>query len=167
METILKLLVARLVVKTSELFKQMNQHPMMSDNYLLSVVFIDFEKLKPKHQLDFEVYVQIMLLYVMGWLDEYLNDIENENQKKQFEVLLLCWFFKYLIGTPIHINNSSEFLRLQSEVDGFISDDRISKIKKQTIIQLGRWNASFDKDESKSDYTLALILNEWMKFKVL
>jgi hypothetical protein len=167
METIFKLLIARLIAKTAELFDQMNQDPMMSDNYLLSVAFIDFKNLKPRKQLDVEAYTQIMLLYVMGWLDEYLREIDIENDKNQIEVLILCWFFKYLNGTSIQIKNSTEFLRLQSEIDKFISDDRISKIKKQTIIQIGSWNAAFDKTDGGNDYNLAIVLNEWMAFKEL
>jgi len=166
METVFKLLVARLIVKASELFKQLNQKPMMSDNYLMSVAFIDFEKLKPKKKLDTKIYIQILLVYMMGWLEEYLDEIQDENQKNQTLFFLLCQLYKYLIGLPIHIKDDNEFLLLQQEIFNCISDDRLAKSKK-TISQFGRSNAAFDKDEEVSDTTLVLILNEWMQFKSL
>jgi len=167
METIFKLLVARLIVKASELFKQLNQKPMMSDNYLMSVVFIDFKKLKPKKKLDTKIYIQILLLYVMGWLQEYLNEIQDEHQRNQTLYFLLCQFYKYIVGAPIHINNDAEFALLQSDINNFIFDDCIATKNRQIIIQMGRWNAACDKDEDETDTSLALILNEWMQFKGL
>ena len=167
METIFKLLVARLIVKASELFKQLNQKPMRSDNYLMSVVFIDFEKLKPQKKLDTKIYIQILLVYMMGWLEEYLDEIQDEHQKNQTLFLLLCQFYKYLIGSPIHINGDNEFLMLQQEIFNCISDDRLTKNKQKTITQFGSRNAACDKEEDATDTSLALILNEWMQFKNL
>ena len=167
METIFKLLVARLVVKASELFKQVNATPMLDSNYLLSVAFIDFEKLKPKNKLDQRTYIQIMLLYMMGWLEEYLDEIQDENQKNQTLFYLLCQFYKYLIGTSVHIKNDGEFVLLQQEIFQCISDSRLTKNKQKKITQMGKWNAACDKGEDAIDTSLALILNEWMQFKEL
>jgi hypothetical protein len=167
METVFKLLVARLIVKASELFKQLNQKPMMSDNYLMSVAFIDFEKLKPQKKLDTKIFIQILLVYMMGWLEEYLDEIQDEDQKNQTLFFLLCQFYKYLIGSPIQIKDDNEFLLLQQQIFNCISDHRLNKHKQKTITQFGRCNAACDKDEDETDTSLALILNEWMQFKSL
>jgi hypothetical protein len=167
METIFKLLVARLVAKASELFSQVNEKPMLSDNFLLSVVFINFEKLKPKNKLDKKIYIQILLLYAMGWLEEYLDEIKDENKKNQTLFFLLCQFYKYLIGSSILISNDSEFSLLQQEIFHLIDDERLTKKLQIAITQLGRSNAAYDKDEGAIDTSLALILNVWMQFKGL
>ena len=167
METIFKLLVARLVAKASELFNQVNEKPMLSDNYLLSVVFINFEKLRPKNKLDKNIYIQILLLYAMGWLEEYLDEIQDENRKNQTLFFLLCQFYKYLIGSSILIKNDTEFSLLQHEIFNLIDDERLTKKKQMAITQLGRSNAACDKDEDEIDTSLALILNVWMQFKGL
>ncbi len=167
METIFKLLVARLVAKVSELFSQVNEKPMLSDNFLLSVVFINFEKLKPKNKLDKKIYIQILLLYAMGWLEEYLDEIQDENKKNQTLFFLLCQFYKYLIGSSILITNDSEFSLLQQEIFHLIDDERLTKKMQIAITQLGRSNAAYDKDEGAIDTSLALILNVWMQFKGL
>jgi hypothetical protein len=167
MESILKLLVARLILKASDLFKQLNQKPMMSDNYLMSVVFIDFEKLKPKKRLETNIFIQIMLLYIMGWLQEYLDEIQDEHEKNQTLIFLLCQFYLYLIGSQINIKNDAHFALLQLDVNNLISDDSIADKKRRTFIQMGKWSAACDKGENKTDTSLALILNEWMQFKGL
>lgn len=167
METIFRLLVARLILKASDLFKQLGQKPMMSDNYLMSVVFIDFEKLKPKKRLDTNIFIQIMLLYTMGWLQEYFNEIKDDNEKDKTIFFLLCQFYLYLVGSQTIIKNDAHFALLQQDVFNFISDDSIVDKKRQTLIQMGRWSAACDKGENEIDTSLALILNEWMQFKGL
>ena len=168
MEPIFELLATRLIIKTEELFKLLNQKPMMAHNYLFSVVFIDFKKLKPKKSLDTKIYIQIMLLYVMGWLQEYFDEMENEEEKKQCISLLLCWFYKYLVGTtPIQITNNIEFAQLKLDTFEFISGDWMTENKKRIITQMGRSSAACEKDEEETDTSLILILNEWMQFEGL
>jgi hypothetical protein len=168
MENIFKLLVGRLIIKTEELFKQVKQKPMMSDNYLFSVVFINFEKIKPKKNLNSETYIQIMLLYVMGWLEEYMDEVQDEKYKNQCTTYLLCWFYKYLVGVvPIQIANETEFVLLQMDVNKIISNKRLTANKKKIIVQMGRWNAACDKDKNETDTPLILVLHEWMQFKDL
>jgi hypothetical protein len=167
METIFKLLVARLIQQTSELFKQLDQSPMMNDSYLLSVVFIDFKKLKPKKSLDSDVYIQIMLLYAMGWLDEFFDYINDESQRKISINFLLCNFYKYLVAGTIFVKNTDEFELLEEQIYNDAFNGRISDKKKKVIIQHGRYNAACDKKEGESSIPLALILNEWMQFKDL
>jgi hypothetical protein len=167
METIFKLLVARLILKASDLFKQMEQKPMMNDNYLMSVVYINFEKLKPKKRLDTNIFIQIMLLYIMGWLQEYLDEIKDENEKNQTLFFLLCQFYLYLVGSQINIKNGAHFKLLQKDVTNLISDGSIADKKRRTLIQMGRWSAACEKGENETDTSLALILNEWMQFKDL
>ena len=59
-----RLLIEILIGKALVLYKDLNQLPLMMDNILMSVVFLNFEKLKPKKELSTEIYIQIMLLYV-------------------------------------------------------------------------------------------------------
>jgi hypothetical protein len=166
-ETIFKLLVAKLIVKASDLFKQMNQKPMMSDNFLMSVVFIDFERAKPKKELSTNIFIQIMLLYAVGWLQETLDEIKDENEKNQNIFYLICLFYLYLVGSKVHINNDAHFELLLTDVINLISDDSIDEKKRQLLKQMGRWSAECDKGENGIETSLALILNEWMQFKGL
>ena len=168
MDAIFKLLVTRLIIKTEELFKVVKQKPMMGDNYLFSVVFIDFSKIKPKKSLTTKIYIQIMLLYVKGWLDEYFDEMEDGSHKNQCILLLLVWFYKYLVGTkPIFITNDFEFAQLLTDITDIISNSGIEENEKNIISQIGKSNAAFDKDKNDTDISLILILNEWMQFKVL
>jgi len=168
METIFKLLVTRLIIKAEELFKQVKQQPMIGNNYLFSVVFIDFEKIKPKKNLNSEIYTQIMLLYVMGWLEEYMDEVQDEKYKNQCTTYLLCRFYKYLVGVvPIHIANETDFALLQIDVDKIISNKRLTANKKKLIVQMGRWNAACDKDKNEIETPLILVLHEWMQYKDL
>lgn len=167
METIFRLLVASLILKASVLFIKLGQKPMMSDNYLMSVVFINFEKLKPKKRLDTNIFIQIMLLYTMGWLGEYLNEIKDENEKDKTIFFLLCQFYLYLIGLQTIIKDDAHFVLLQQDVFKVISDDSITEKKRRVLMQMGIDDAACEKGENEHDTSLGLILNEWMQFKGL
>lgn len=166
MEFIFKLFAKRLIKKTEELFKLVKQKPMMSDNYLLSVVFIDFSKLKPKRELNTIIYIQIMLIYVNGWLEKYFEK-EDDNQKDECKLLLLIWFYKYLTGSnQLQVINDNEFIQLSLDIAGIITSKSISETEKGLILQMGKWNAAYDLDENETDVSLISILHEWMQFKV-
>lgn len=167
MNQIFKFLVASLIAKTAEFYQQLNQEPLLKDNYLLSVIFIDFKKLKPKKKLDTEIYIQILLLYAIGWLSEYLDEMQKEDDGNLTQNFLLCRFYKYIINGDLKINNKTEFLLLQSDVSTHINNERMAEEKQKVIMLMGRWSAASYKGGDEVDSSLALILNEWMQFKVL
>jgi hypothetical protein len=164
---VFKLLVERLIGKALVLYKDLHQLPLMMDNILMSVVFLNFEKLKPKKKLSTEIYIQIMLLYVMGWIEEYLDEIQDKKEKELALDYLLCKFYVHLVGSKNALDSTTEFVLLLSDVHKFILDDFMSENRKKIIIQIGRSNAAYDKVRLEIDTSLALILNEWMQFKDL
>lgn len=109
-----------------------------------------------------------MLLYAMGWLEEYIDEIQDEKHKNQITTYLLCWFYKYLVGaTSLQIADESQFSLIQLDIHKIISNKRLTEKKKKIIVQMGRWNAACDKDKNETDTPLILVLHEWMQFKDL
>ena len=95
------------------------------------------------------------------------DEMQKEDDGNSTQNFLLCRFYKYIINGDLKINNKTEFLLLQSDVSTHINNERMAEEKQKVIMLIGRWSAASYKGGDEVDSSLALILNEWMQFKVL